>query len=680
MTCNTNHTDFSLPDITECKRGIQNKLSNCWLNSIFQCLSVTHLPDLLKKWSASAAAPSFFHTCITFFEEVGARTKSNSAIKITNGLLAIAETVGMPPNKAEHEDACEFFGKFLNHLSDHLPFEGQKELKLLFLWKNLELNRCLNSECNSMNGKTGVMWNHRIQIPSTTSSVRLQSLLWTQAFGRFTTEDDEVCKTCVDCKPAAHHVELFVSTPDILTFTVNRIIIDFNGKPKKIYTPIFCDRVINLRGISAAHYDDMDIECTLLAAVVHKGPSINCGHFVSYVFNAENTAIIYDDERVQVIDSNKLLTSDNFMKNVYMCFYAKGNRWCSPKIKREIQHKTERGHVRNDETTENVPWALSKSELRQVKQIWSFRKKVFFMRCTISSHQLLTLQPGHWLGGDVVNGFLQGLLTQYSNASCPSFHVFSSYLYTDIATKSKRQSIIRQAMAVDPMKHEMLFFPINHESHWILVVCFPVSSILVYFDSLMTINISVFGHVLGLMEALLTTHGHQFDREKLLLLAPDDIPRQQDACSCGVYVCMNAVTLIQSPHIPIYSCKDITKIRQWMVNFLVKTHNVTKPNSGRKRDDQIEIPLINYLAVRSSDIARKVPPCSLSTGTSVFQDIHALSSSRKLYPQISVDLDEPAEKRVNAKAAKDTLTPLALGEELLGNKNINLFLLHVHTI
>ena len=343
----------------------------------------------------------------------------------------------------------------------------------------------------------------------------MQSLLWTQAFGRFTTEDDEVCKKCGDCKPAAHHVELCLSTPDILTFTINRIIIDSNGEPKKIYTPVFCDRVINLRGIAAAHYDDMDINGTLLAAVVHKGPSINCGHFISYVFNTENTAILYGDELVRVINSKKLLTSNEFMKNVYMCFYAKGNnRWCNLKTGPEIQHTMVHRHVTSNEIPENFPWALSDSELRQVKEIWKFRKKVYFMRCTISSHQLLTLQPGNWLGGDVVNGFLGGLLTHYSNTSCLSFHVFfSSYLYTDIETKSKRHNLISQAMAVDQMKHEMLFFPINQHSHWTLMVCFPVSAILVYFDSLLNINLSAFGHILALMGVLLTAHGHQFDRK-----------------------------------------------------------------------------------------------------------------------------------------------------------------------
>ena len=177
-----------------------------------------------------------------------------------------------------------------------------------------------------MNGKTNLMWNHSIQIPTTTSSVRLQSLLWTQAFGGFTTEDDEVCKKCGDCKPAAHHVELFL-------FSIQKI---------------------------------------------------------SYVFNTENTAILYNDELVRVINSKTLLTSNEFMKNVYMCFYAKGNnRWCNLKTGPEIQPTMVHRHVTSDEIPENFPWALSDSELKQVKEIWKFRKKVYFMRCTISSHQLL---------------------------------------------------------------------------------------------------------------------------------------------------------------------------------------------------------------------------------------------------------------------------------------------------
>ena len=131
---------------------------------------------------------------------------------------------------------------------------------------------------------------------------------------------------------------------------------------------------------------------------------------------------------------------------------------------------------------------------------------------------------------------------------------------------------------------------------------------------------------------------------------------------------MNAVTLVQSPQLPIYSSKDITKIRYWMVNFLVNTPNVTKMDKG---DAHTEIHVLKYLDVDSADIARKVPLYSLSTGISVFHDVHGLSYvfPCKLSTKISVDLDERAEKGENTKTS---LELSSLGEKLLGNMCMNM--------
>ena len=105
--------------------------------------------------------------------------------------------------------------------------------------------------------------------------------------------------------------------PKVLTFSINRI--EFNNNGRRKHTPILCDRILNLRGMTAHHYDETDVKCTLFAAILHKGiGGISCGHFVSYVFNTEHTAILYDDELVKEVSSKKLITSTEFMKNVYM--------------------------------------------------------------------------------------------------------------------------------------------------------------------------------------------------------------------------------------------------------------------------------------------------------------------------------------------------------------------------
>ena len=100
-------------------------------------------------------------------------TENESAVKITDGLLEIALAIGMSSNKAEHKDVC----------------------------------------------KTPMI------------SVRLQSLLWMQAFGRFRTEDDEVCEKCSDCKPAAHHTDIYYQ------WHIHK----FEQWAKKIYAPFVSD-------------------------------------------------------------------------------------------------------------------------------------------------------------------------------------------------------------------------------------------------------------------------------------------------------------------------------------------------------------------------------------------------------------------------------------------------------
>ena len=104
----------------------------------------------------------------------------------------------------------------------------------------------------------------------------------------------------------------------MLTFSINCV--EFTDKLKRIYTPIFCDTTINLRGMTAQNFDETDLKCTLLAAIVHKGPFVQKGHFIAYVFNTASTAILYDDTIVREVCSKSLITSSEFMNNVYMCF------------------------------------------------------------------------------------------------------------------------------------------------------------------------------------------------------------------------------------------------------------------------------------------------------------------------------------------------------------------------
>ena len=283
------------------ERGIVNKRSNCWLSSVLHCLSSTPLLIFLNELSRSSNPSNLSFLLAKSLENLQIiPDKKTSPVRLCEGPLAVAHAIEMIPDAREHKDACEFFNKVLEGLKYEMLENELAELNGLFQWKIFCLNKCLVPDCEKISGRQVVMWNYPIQIPKTSNIINLQSLLWCHWTGRFSTEDDEVCKNC-DCKLAAHHVELIEKIPNVLTFSINRI--EFTDTLQRVYTPILCDTTINLCGMTAQEYDEKDLKCTLLATIFHKGPFVQSGHFIAYVFNTASTAILYDDTIVKEVCS-----------------------------------------------------------------------------------------------------------------------------------------------------------------------------------------------------------------------------------------------------------------------------------------------------------------------------------------------------------------------------------------
>ena len=293
-----------------------------------QCPAATPLCQFLEKWiEVSEVTTMIVHDTARTLKLLTNPQHRASSMKLEDGLLNIARSCGMTPNRKEHKDSSEFFNLLLNEIYEQLPLDGKQELEYFFKFTTLELNRCLVPSCHSLSGKTNTMWNLMLQISTSSYTLRLQSLLWTRMYGRFSTEDDEVCNKCVDGKPVVHHCELALSIPCIFTVTINRTAAYIHTK---ISTPILCDSVLNLRGIDADHFDDRDVDFNLRAAILHKGPSVRFGHFVSCIFNADGTAFVYDDEAVDAVTTENLINSTDFKTSVYMCFYARQEKVTTP--------------------------------------------------------------------------------------------------------------------------------------------------------------------------------------------------------------------------------------------------------------------------------------------------------------------------------------------------------------
>jgi hypothetical protein len=461
-------------------RGMENKKSNCWLNSVLQCLFASPLRGLTieihEAYAGRSALLDGLYSCFQEMAKISNKKNNASCVRFVNGPLTIATSVGMEPRLDCHEDGNELLNKIFSEMYSEINENHRKYLTSLVQWHIFCLNRCLSSECNSIRGRSFMPWNLSIDIPRLSDTIELWSLIRTLTFGRLSTEEDDVCRKC-DFKPASHYVELCHKIPDMSVITINRV--KWNGHTRiKINTPIFCGERINFRGTTTTDYDENDIMYSLFAAVLHYGSSAKKGHFVSYVFHADNTATLYDDTVVTECNMQEILQSQAFLQNVYICFYIKGDRW----------RESENDAISYTEKRSDVPWYLKECDIQRVTKVWNYQKKVVYK--SVTSFDLKTVKPLNWLNGDVINAFL-ATICQDSCNNGKSVYCFNSLLHDTLKNGLSGNRLVNSSLAVDPVKYDILMFPINVANcHWSLVVVYPKSNILCYYDSYHNIDIS----------------------------------------------------------------------------------------------------------------------------------------------------------------------------------------------
>ena len=574
--------------------GIENKKSNCWINSILQCLFASPLYELILEMHTDYAGESKLlnglYSCFQEMAKFPNEERNAPCVRFASGPLLVANAVGMQPRLNVHQDGNELLDKIFSELYSEINVIHKQSITSLVQWHILGLNRCLSSECNAIRGRSFMPWNLLIDIPVHSKTIGLTSLIKTLTFGRLSTEEDDVCHNC-DSKAVTHYIELFHKIPDMAIMTIYRVKWDRYTRIK-IKTPVSCDKRINFRATTTTNYDETDIVYSLFAAVLHYGSSAEIGsHFVSYIFHEDQTATLYDDTVVQQCNIEEILRSQAFLQNVYICFYIKGDRW--PECENDSINYTER---RSD-----VPWYLHECDVKQVNKVWNYQKKVVYS--SITSFDLNTVKPLNWLNGDAINGFLMCLCQQSLNNG-KDVYVFNSHLYDALKNTLSGNQLRNSSLAVDSLQYDILMFPINiASSHWALLVFYPKSEILCYYDSYHNIDMAAINSIVGFITTSYETHGLTVDLEKWLIIAPNKIPKQVDSCSCGVYTCMNAFYSI-NPHVQVHSAHDVDNIRYWIVHCLL-----TSPVASREKmkDKHAVTRHINYANLSMENVSIDLP-------------------------------------------------------------------------
>ena len=206
-------------------------------------------------------------------------------------------------------------------------------------------------------------------------------------------------------------------------------------------------------------------------------------------------------------------------------------------------------------------------------------------------------------------------------------YVFPTNLYTALEKPLRKGGIVSSALSVDPFRYNMLVFPINTGDHWFLMICYPNSSMLVCLDSLLVTNLSAFTRIISFIKATFTSHAYEFELKDWLFLAPVDIPSQQDSCSCGVFMCINAFIMATDDEDINYSYDDITHIRKWITNVLVEESPIYEEKASKQYNHN-EVNTFEQVRGKSIEILRTIPTNADSIDKSTFKKIKLLAQSR----------------------------------------------------
>ena len=178
--------------------------------------------------------------------------------------------------------------------------------------------------------------------------------------------------------------------------------------------------------------------------------------------------------------------------------------------------------------------------------------------------------------------------------------------------------------------------PVNHKGnpgHWVVIGVFIRKKILVHLDSLHSKNERTFSVILCFLKNLFAINKEPFDFSEWLLVSPDDVPLQVDSINCGVYACINAMSLI---HLRLYPVPPahINQLRYYIVSKASKCLPSKPFGTRRKSSLQLEKPMFSSHNIESR--------FRFQNGTDTFESLHILVVGKKAGETESSDCREDA--------------------------------------
>ena len=132
---------------------------------------------------------------------------------------------------------------------------------------------------------------------------------------------------------------------------------------------------------------------------------------------------------------------------------------------------------------------------------------------------------------------------------------------------------------------------------------YPKIKLIVNCDSFGENNRHVFEMLFDFLASISNMHGFKFDVKEWKALNPEDIGKQKDNNSCGVYACLNAYSMINLVDINV-SEADLSAIRCWITLKAVQVQNTAKLRTKTKSFKKADVEY-NFTVIKSIPCKKK---------------------------------------------------------------------------
>lgn len=185
-----------------------------------------------------------------------------------------------------------------------------------------------------------------------------------------------------------------------------------------------------------------------------------------------------------------------------------------------------------------------------------------------------------WLNDETINGYLK-LITQHGNKDVrsdqtPRFHAFSTFFYTNLASKGcesvRRWANRARVGGKNMLKVEKLFIPINpNNSHWTLCVVEPSIKHITHYNSLGSSR-SAQIYLKYIKQYLAAELGKSYEEEDWVVQYAGESPQQTNGADCGVFAITTAKHIMLGMTAMSYGAAQIPTQRRRIVAELIAGH------------------------------------------------------------------------------------------------------------